>query len=307
MKQYVALHPEALNERVDDPIVVTGFPRSGTTLLHRSLTRTKHFQFLTLRETLYPMIPETSLFHLCSQYLFSKLKSIHDCNLDSPEEETILMDMCFASQLTSAMYNVPRYSELLRTLGNLKGHLFQLETYQFLKTVLQVHQHRTPQAVRKRWLLKSPTHIDSLPTLMVHFPNAQVVFCKRDLYQCLLSTISATAHARRVFSDSVDVARVSSYWCDKFTSMYQKQVNGECHLHWVEYEDLVSSTDCVLAELQRRLGFVPTQWLAEKIEAIKSDHRYQAEHLHLPKYLPFLPVRVVTDCKDSDSEKSESP
>lgn len=308
LRHYIGLHPEVQNEAVDDPIVITGFPRSGTTLLHRSLTKTGHFQFLTLRDTLYPMIPETNIYHFCSQYLFSKLQSIHDCSLDSPEEETILMDMCFASQLTPAMYHVPRYIELLRTLTNVKETVFQIETYNFLKNVLQVHQHRARQRLpgdSRRWLLKSPTHIDSLPTLLSLFPKAQLIFCKRDIYQCLLSTISATAHARRVFSDSVEMARVSEYWCAKFISMNQKLAAGQCSLYSVEYGDLVTDLDRVLAELQKRLGYeaivvkTPTQ---KGAQGHRQHHHYESQHLHLPKYLPFLPDDLP-EHKDSDSGK----
>ncbi|MFZ1294597.1 MAG: sulfotransferase, partial [Pseudomonadales bacterium] len=35
LQYWLAKHPEILEEQIDDPLVIVGFPRTGTTMLHR--------------------------------------------------------------------------------------------------------------------------------------------------------------------------------------------------------------------------------------------------------------------------------
>jgi hypothetical protein len=49
--------------------------------------------------------------------------------------------------------------------------------YEYHRLVLQVLQ-RTRKA--KRWVLKSPVHLHSLPTLLDVYPDARVAFTHRD-------------------------------------------------------------------------------------------------------------------------------
>ena len=37
LEHWVALHPDILKEKISKPIVVIGLPRTGTTMLHRSI------------------------------------------------------------------------------------------------------------------------------------------------------------------------------------------------------------------------------------------------------------------------------
>lgn len=53
--QLVKEHPEILDEEVDDPVVIVGVPRSGTTHLHRSLARCSAFRSLKMFELQFPV------------------------------------------------------------------------------------------------------------------------------------------------------------------------------------------------------------------------------------------------------------
>ncbi len=51
IQDYCRRHPEILEERVDDPLVIVGLPRTGTTLLQRMLATDARFHSAAWWET----------------------------------------------------------------------------------------------------------------------------------------------------------------------------------------------------------------------------------------------------------------
>jgi len=67
----------------------------------------------------------------------------------------------------------------------------------------------------RRWLLKTPNHLEWLDTFFQVFPKAQIIHTHRDPSECLTSAFSASCHARRLFSDDVDANEVARHWLQK--------------------------------------------------------------------------------------------
>lgn len=53
--QLVKEHPEILDEVPEDPVFIVGFPRTGTTHLHRALSNCSDFRFLKFFEVKHPV------------------------------------------------------------------------------------------------------------------------------------------------------------------------------------------------------------------------------------------------------------
>src|SRR5512144_176108 len=73
--------------------------------------------------------------------------------------------------------------------------------YEFHRHFLQHLQWRAPG---KRWVLKAPSHLLALDSLLKVYPDAAIVLTHRDPLKVLSSCASFTEVLRRAFSDRVD-------------------------------------------------------------------------------------------------------
>jgi len=143
------------------------------------------------------------------KYVAPNAFTIHPCELDAPEEEAVIMDMSFMSQLSEALYRVPKFSKWLEQQD-------PMPMYLFLRKMLQLLQWQRPGlGSKRRWLLKTPNHLEWLDTFFKVFPNAQILHTHRAPAECLTSAFSASCHARRLFSDDVEANEVAKHWLAK--------------------------------------------------------------------------------------------
>jgi len=250
--------PEILQQDISDPLVITGLPRTGTTMIHRLLALEPALRSLSLWEALNPAPPpnhdpqmysakrlpknrrncsgfwcwvwgklkrsigikgkqdvvdprldEAHQYAFVFKYVAPNAFTIHPCELDAPEEEAVIMDMSFMSQLSEALYRVPTFASWLEKQD-------PMPMYLFLKKMLQLlHWQQPGLGVKKRWLLKSPNHLEWLDSFFQVFPNAQIIQTHRAPAECLTSAFSASCHARRLFSDDVEANEVARHWLRK--------------------------------------------------------------------------------------------
>lgn len=59
-----AANPKLANVKLNDPIVIAGLPRSGTTLTHNLLSQDPDAIFLPLWQHFYPVAPSSSIFDI---------------------------------------------------------------------------------------------------------------------------------------------------------------------------------------------------------------------------------------------------
>jgi hypothetical protein len=64
----------------------------------------------------------------------------------------------------------------------------------------------------RRWVLKSPQHLEQLPALLDVFPDATIVITHRDPVSVLRSTITMLGYGDRVRRSQVDLAGLAEYW-----------------------------------------------------------------------------------------------
>jgi len=112
----------------------------------------------------------------------------------------------FMSDQFDAMYYVPSY----------RAWFFRqdlLPAYEFHRHFLQ---HLQVRQNARRWVLKAPTHMFALPTLLTVYPDALFVQTHRAPLDAMASVSSLITILRRVFSDAVDPLTVCGeaidYW-----------------------------------------------------------------------------------------------
>lgn len=178
--QAIAAQPAIEDEVIEAPIVVTGLPRTATTLTHNLLAHPEANRAPLLWEmfdTLPPGADEAlveAAIKDARDFIGTYDKAapvfgdIHKMDATLPEECIFLLPFHIFLWGVCGPMEAARQWWLDRDLT---------EDYRFLKQALQVLQFGRE---RRRWVLKTPCHLSGLPTLAATFPDAQVVWNHRD-------------------------------------------------------------------------------------------------------------------------------
>src|SRR5712691_3585851 len=217
------LYPGIARQEIREPLFIVGLPRSGTTLLHTLLAADPEHRAPLTREVMTPSPPtsENEKRRIqratqscnCLNWLAPTFRHVHPVGAELPQECVGLMTPTFMSDQFDTMYYVPSYRAwfFLQDL---------LPAYEYHRRFLQHLQFR--QSAR-RWVLKAPTHMSALPTLLSVYPDALFVQTHRTPVDAMASVSSLVTILRSAFSDVVDPFIVSreaiDYWSetmDKF-------------------------------------------------------------------------------------------
>jgi hypothetical protein len=123
-----------------------------------------------------------------------------------PKECLSSMSFELRSEEFTARYRMPSYVQWLAQCD-------MRAAYDMHKLVLQILQRRSGNT---RWVLKSPVHMHSLPTLLAVYPDARIAFTHRDPLRILPSVTSLVAVMRYAHSDNVDFADIGRYHADLY-------------------------------------------------------------------------------------------
>ncbi|PLW69577.1 sulfotransferase family protein [Pseudohalioglobus lutimaris] len=201
-----AQHPEIEDEIIDSPVVVTGLPRSGTSILFELLAQDDQFGSPRNWEIMFPYPPpEAASYetdprierceHLVTQWnrVAPSYASMHEMGANIPNECIVAMSCTFLSENLPGQYQIPGYNEWY----------YQQEldyAYAYYKRMLKVLQWKNP---RRHWLLKAPSHLGNLPVLLRNFPDARVVISHRDplVAQASVTSLLGTLYWMRSSQD----------------------------------------------------------------------------------------------------------
>ena len=240
--------PEILEQEVYPPLVIAGLQRTGTTKLHRLLTADPDNRVLRSWEALNPApfklhgtgrdkrirIARTS--EKALRLMTPGFFAIHPVEHLAPEEDILLLDVSFLSTTPEATSHVPSYSSWLEQTD-------QSYAYDYGSRLLRLLQWQQPG---KRWVLKSPHHLEFFPLIEKYYGNPHFIWTHRDPAECIPSFLSMVCHSRALFSDEVHMSDVSDHWVRKTAYMldialsYRQEGAHMKNFTDLIYEDLVS-------------------------------------------------------------------
>jgi hypothetical protein len=216
----IAQHPEILDEEIERPIIIAGLPRSGTTHLLNLIAADTRLRSLRYWESVEPIpIPgeapgedgvDPRLARCRENYaqqdmIMPLLKNMHDMAPEHVHEEIELQCIDFSSYELEWIATVPRWRDYYLAQD-------QRPSYQYMKNVLKALQWlRGP----KRWILKSPQHMEQLGPLMDTFPDATVAITHRDPVSVIASAVTMLCYGDRMRRTRVDPPAVAAYWIDR--------------------------------------------------------------------------------------------
>ncbi|MEU6912619.1 sulfotransferase family protein [Streptomyces olindensis] len=210
VRQLIAQHPEIEREPIEKPVFVVGLPRTATTVTHSVLSVSDGHRCPLLWELLRPdlelpprqrrkaitaghrMVQGTNLFA-------PRFRDIHAMAAEGPEECTFALPHAL---MPFSQARIPEY---------LAWHCARdfVGDYRYLKQVYQVLQYGRP---RRRWMLKSPMHLENLDALLTVFPDATIVWCHRDPVTVVASFCSLIEHGMAVSTRPLDLHGIGTTW-----------------------------------------------------------------------------------------------
>ena len=157
----VTNHPEILEEQVNVAAVLSGLPRTGSTMLHRMLASAPELTAMRWYETqnFLPLpgeekgdpSPRIVAAEGILAYMLDKipeLMSIHPMSTTQPDEEVIVMGKMFSSSMIESTYFVPDFAAFLDTQD-------PMPAYQDLIMILQCLQWQDESRAGKSWVFKN--------------------------------------------------------------------------------------------------------------------------------------------------------
>jgi hypothetical protein len=213
-------HPEAEEVQLEPPVIVVGLPRSGTTHLVNLLAADARFRSLPWWEIVEPTpVPgdgpgrdgrDPRYLRCLADYEAATAAApltnlMHDRHPEVIEEECELIDLDLCSYTLEWHARVPAWRD--HYLG-----LDQDAHYAFLRRQLQVLAWlRGP----RRFVLKTPQHLEQLGPLLRTFPEATIALTLRDPVAVLQSSITMLAYGDRLRRRSIEPDELAAYWLDR--------------------------------------------------------------------------------------------
>jgi hypothetical protein len=287
--------PEILSQELYPVKLICGLQRTGTTKLHRLLAADPENRVLASWEALNPVPLNEDPAEIVQRMKTARISekalrlmapgffSIHPVEYEKPEEDILLLDTNFLSTTPEATMHVPSYAAWLEQTD-------QSHAYQYMVKLLKLLQYQRPA---KRWVLKSPHHMEFLDLVRKHFGQVHYIWTHRNLLESLPSFISMVAHSQTIFSDQVSLERVTRHWVKKTGYMLSKAIefrkaNPGAEFTDVFYKDIVASPMSVLGQLYRNGLSISPELYRKFLEADRQNapnrygtHKYNLEDFNL--------------------------
>lgn len=218
----LARHPEIHDIELLPPVVIAGLPRTGTTHLHNLLGEAPNFRTLPYWESFEPFPlpaeagvqpdPRAARMDVAVQVmnmLMPHFVLMHEMTTEHVHEEIQLLANDFSTMFMETLAYVPRWTDYYLAHD-------QTSTYEYLATQLKALQFLRGG---KRWLLKSPQHLEQLPVLDKVFPGMAVVCTHRDPVPVAISMVAMLVYSARMHRSKVPVEEIAAAWMDRLEIM----------------------------------------------------------------------------------------
>lgn len=287
-------HPEIEDEVVDAPVFIVGQARSGTSILFELLSQDGQFGVPTNWEIMFPCPPpEAATYrsdpriakaqHLLTQWhrVAPSFLAMHELGASIPNECKVAMNCTFVTDNLTGIFQIPSYYQWL-TQADLSV------PYAYYKRMLKLLQWKNP---RSHWLLKSPSHTESLPVLFKVFPDAQVVYTHRDPIKARASVTNLLGTLYWMRSDKpFDAAAFERLltpeaYAHSLNRVIEQIEDGSIprsRIHDLLFADLMAQPQETLARLYQQMGLPFSEqarsnvlsYLAEKPQGRFGKHQY---------------------------------
>ena len=293
-EDWITRHPEILEARIERPLVIVGLPRTGTTMLHRTIAADPRMLSLRWYESRNPAplpdsegAPRDPRIDDAEREVAAMLEAVpdllaaHPMDAFAPDEDIMLVEHAFTSWNPEAFCHVPSYAAWLEEQDVSPGYRHLDRMLRFL-----TWQKRSRGEAGRRWVLKAPYHLAFLDTLFGVFPDAKVVLTHRDPVETVPSLASFVHTLHRLNSDAVDPLAIGAHWQRKLARAMRRSLAAragrDAHFLDLDYEELVDEPLACVARIYEFADLELTQdaldamkeWAVENARDRRPVHRY---------------------------------
>jgi len=307
--------PAYKNQPIEKPLFILGNLRSGSTFLHRLLSRdSETFTGLTTWDIyLTPSVTQkkiTQFFARIDNKLgghmhralrafdratLGKIK-IHQISFFQPEEDENIhlhiWDGFFVTFLFPFMDEFPNYQHFDEALS--PEHKRRIMS--FYKSMVQRHMYATG---KKYYVAKNPAFSAKIETLVEFFPEARIIYLARNPLDMLPSTVSWINYARRQFTDPKEkwlyldeIMDLTQYWY-RHPLQYLDAHPSPRNLI-LNYDDLIQRPEAVLRSFYEQFGYPDKPGLEIIVdEAVKETMTFNSDHVYSYEEMGFSRQQIV--------------
>jgi hypothetical protein len=275
--------PAIARERIEAPLVITGPPRSGTSILFELLALDPNARAPLAWEVMHPVAFDGAseaarrAMGECEQEFWADVQpefaTIHELRSDLPVECVTITLPSFTGGHWAMIANmpdwVPDYPAAMA----------------YHRALLQTLQHGAPP---RNWVLKTPLYLVFIDLLFATYPDAWVVHTHRDPLKTEPSSLSTLATVRWERSDEVELPEAGGAGLgDVMIALAKRRAAGELpdRIADSHFSDLMADPVAAVEKLYGRMG---RAFLGAHADAIRryvdakpqgrfGRHRYSAE------------------------------
>lgn len=306
IEQWFAKFPEINDEHIDDPIIVVGLPRTGTTLLHRTIAADSRLLAPLWYEVRNPVPLTESFVHRDERIpkaeaevaailsASPELAAIHPMDATAPDEEIMLLEHSFMSTVPECYAYLPEFGNWLYEQNQTPGYAYLYRLLQFLQW-----QKRQRGLTGTRWLLKTPHHLHYPQALATAFPGAKVIQTHRHPLEVIPSYGSMMCALAAPFTDRLDRAAMTMHWAHKWqrglNTTIAARADEALNLAYLDlaFTDLLADPK---GQIERVYGFINenlteralkemTAWQELNTRESRPEHHYTLEEFGLSEGL----------------------
>ena len=299
-------HPEIERQEITRPVFIVGINRTGTTYLHRLMSRDKRFWSLRLYELAEPALwtgeyatvagspddPRRKRMQgmLEASGILKVVEGVHRFDVDEPEEDFPIFRMAFSAWVSTARFHIPEYGRWLAANGSGNAYAFHRRTVQHFTWQ---RRQREPE-FQGQWVFKMPFHLLELETLIKTYPDALFIQTHREPARFMGSWNSLVERVRSLSSEPRPSHEFGAEQLAFMSSMLDKAVDfrlahPELADRWIDvnYYNLVENPLAVMRGIYERFNWPLEQaavdamddWLFRQAQqrSRETRHRYALE------------------------------
>jgi len=309
------LFPAYKTQPINKPLFILGNLRSGSTFLHRLLSRdSETFTSLTTWDIyLTPSVTQKKItqffarldnklgghvhraLHAFDRATLGKIK-IHQISFFQPEEDENIhlhiWDGFFVTFLFPFMDEFPNYQHFDDALS--PEHKRRIMT--FYRSMIQRHMYATG---KKYYVAKNPAFSAKIETLVEYFPEARIIYLARNPLDMLPSTVSWINYARRQFTDPKEkwlyldeIKDLTQHWYRhplKYLDAHPSPRNLI-----LNYDDLIQRPEAVLRAFYEQFGYPDKPGLEIIVdEAVKETMSFNSDHVYSYEEMGFTREQII--------------
>ena len=294
-------YPDIAERGVRRPVFIVGINRTGTTFLHRLMSRDPRFWALRGYEYVEPVPadgdyatpagsaedPRRAFAEelLNASGIVDMFEGVHHFDVNEPEEDLGLLRMGFSAWGATVWFDIPEFGRWLADND-------MSESYAFHHRAMQnyTHQRQRQSGGEGQWVLKAPFHLFELEALIATYPDALFIQTHREPAQFMGSWCSLVDRVRNLSCHPRPSEDLGAEQLEFMSRMLDcavefRTAHPELEDRWtdISFYDLVQDPLAVVGRIYDHFGWslepesaaAMETWLAEQAEQRQTEKRHK--------------------------------